>query len=182
MPSELDNLDVSKYLLWIVPGYENEITGLEEKVYGSIYEIGNRDHRTFCKYFVERYFLDKNVLGESHTDYARKFNKEGMIIGFNSGVKIDGLYACSLFLPEHLSAYQQMVLNGQMKIFESKFHQKETMFSTVIYASEPIKYNGPVKGYRDLGIEAIINNNPNKNNGYILLNEYLDSLKNKREL
>ena len=56
------------------------------------------------------------------------------------------------------------------------------MFSTVIYASEPIKYNGPVKGYRDLGIEAIINNNPNKNNGYILLNEYLDSLKNKSEL
>ena len=52
MPSELDNLDVSKYLLWIVPGYENEITGLEEKVYGSIYEIGNRDHRTFCKCFV----------------------------------------------------------------------------------------------------------------------------------
>ena len=47
-----------------------------------------------------------------------------MIIGFNSGVKIDGLYACSLFLPEHLSAYQQMVLNSQMKIFESKFHQK----------------------------------------------------------
>ncbi len=75
-----------------------------------------------------------------------------------------------------------MVLNSQMKIFESKFHQKETMFSTVIYTSEPIKYNGPVKGYRDLGIEAIINNNPNKNNGYILLNEYLDSLKNKREL
>lgn len=105
-----------------------------------------------------------------------------MIIGFNSGVKIDGLYACLLFLPEHLSAYQQMVLNSQMKIFESKFYQKETMFSTVIYTSEPIKYNGPVKGYRDLGIEAIINNNPNKNNGYILLNEYLDSLKNKREL
>ena len=32
MMSELDNLDVSKYLLWIVPGYENEITGIEEKV------------------------------------------------------------------------------------------------------------------------------------------------------
>ena len=32
MPSELDNLDVSKYLLWIVSGYENEITGLEEKI------------------------------------------------------------------------------------------------------------------------------------------------------
>lgn len=102
MMSELDNLDVSKYLLWIVPGCENEITGLEEKVYGSIYEIGNRDYRSFCKYFVEQYFLDKKVLGESHTDYAKKFNEEGMIIGFNSGVKIDGLYACSLFLPEHI--------------------------------------------------------------------------------
>ena len=64
MPDELDNLDVSKYLLWIVPGYENEITGLEEKVYGSIYEIGNRDHRSFCKYFVEQYFWIRMFMGK----------------------------------------------------------------------------------------------------------------------
>ncbi len=182
MPNELNNLDISKYLLWIVPGSENEMTNLKEQVYGCEYEIGNRDHRTFCKDFVERYFLDNNVGGESHVDYARKFNEEGMIIGFNSGVTIEGKYACSLFLPEHLSEYQQSVLLSQMEIFEKKFHQKETMFSTVIYSNVPLSYNGSVKGYRDLGIEAIISNNPNKNNGYALLNEYVENYKNKRVL
>lgn len=64
MMSELDNLDVSKYLLWIVPGCENEITGLEEKVYGSIYEIGNRDHRSFCKYLLNNIFWIRKFWGK----------------------------------------------------------------------------------------------------------------------
>jgi len=173
-------MDNSEWLIWLIPNGEGVL--LEEKVYFKKYVLGDRDHSTFCKEFITKYQLDHKGRGESHIDYAQTFCENGISVGFNSGAMVDGKYFTTIFLSETLSPFQQDFLDSQKEVYEKKFHSAENMFSVLRYSKESLSYRSGYPNFRYLKIEALINNDKNKNNGQALLYQELDSIQEKNIL
>ncbi len=166
-------MDISQYLAILIPYNQ------QEEVEKQFYEIGNRDHRDFCQKIIKKYNMVHKG-GENHIDYARTFNSYGFAVIFSSGAKVNGKLFASIFLPEEISSYQVDFLDSCKECFEEKYHELINFFETLSYTTNPLTYNSGYKDFRNLGIEAIINHNPNQKNGQKLLYEEL--FKRKEEM
>lgn len=157
-------MDITNFLVILIPYDENQ------KIEKQNYEIGNRDHREFCKEIIKKYNME-HTNGEGHLDFAETFNKNGYAVIFSSGAKVNGKFFASVFLPEKLSIFQINFFENCQNCFSQNYHELVNFFSTLVYSPNNLTYNSGYKNYRSLEIEALIDNNLNKKNGQILLNE-----------
>lgn len=158
--------------LWIIPG--NMLKELED---GSALFYDSSDHQENCKDFCKKYHINSEFCA-SHTSYAKLFNSLGMIIVFNSGKRVDGLYHCGIYLPEYLTKNQIEFLENTRKLFETNYYQLNGLFETKVYTTAELPYK-TTDGYRDLYIESIIENRKNDNGQELL---YIEVERQKEQL
>ncbi len=176
----MEVVDLSKYLVWLVPNFESKDMGIELQLYGKEYILGEKDHREFCEEFIKEHKLDHKGRGGSHLDYARTFCENGFLVGFFSGAPMNHKYYGNIFLPEEMNDYQMEFMESQRKIFAEEFYSETNYFSVLVYSQEELPYRSPYPGFRSLEIEAMIDRNPNGKNGQILLFEELERMKQKK--
>ncbi len=170
-------MDISKFLVWVVAPAQNEIDFLE-------YHFGCTEHRDFLRKLIADKKINHYGRGESHFAFAQTLCENGYIVGINSGVKIGGRYTCTLFLPEHLSSWQLEFLEGVIPIFKEKFYTDKNMFSTLVYSTSSFGYKSGYDNFRDLEIEAKINNSSflqSEEAGVMMLEEELGRMKNQKQ-
>jgi len=147
--------------LWIIPG--NELEQLED---GEPILYDSSDHQENCKDFCNKYNINSEYC-TSHTSYAKLFNSLGMIIVFNSGKRVDGLYHCGIYLPENLTNNQIQFLEDTKELFNENYYQLNGLFETRVYTTAELPYK-TTDGFRDLHIESIIENRKNDNGQELL--------------
>lgn len=165
-----------KYLVWAIPNREDLEKNLEEKVYAIEYDGMGQEHREFLEKFVIAHNLDHKGRGKGHVDYAMTLAENGITVGMNSGIKIDGKYSSMIFLNENLSEYQVEVLESQRDVFDKEFHHSFSLFPVMVYSSDAVDYRSISPNLRDLNIEAIIHQNPDYFDGQKLLYQHLSRI------
>lgn len=175
----MDEMDISKYLVWFVPSKTDTDHSFKETVYGEKYKFQERDHQEITMKFLEEHQLDHKGRGRGHFDFIETLCENDIIVGFSSGQKVNGKYYMTLALPENLSAYQITFLESQLPIFQSQFFTSPNLFSIIVYTRSPMTYNSGIPHFRNLAIEAIINNSPSKNDAIELLKQEIENQKRK---
>ena len=147
----MDNeIDISEYLVWYVPFGPDSYHQLEHK-----------------------------GRGRGHFDFVQTLCENGVMVGLSSGQKMNGKYFMTLALPENMSSYQLAFLESQMSILQEEFSSEPNLFSIIVHNPGPMSYNSGVPNFRNLAIEAIINNSPSKNDAIELLKQEIENQKRK---
>lgn len=127
-----------------------------------------KTHTDYCREFCIEHNIDCSFC-HSHDDFARLLASLGIIVVFNSGLKIEDKYFLSLFLPEQMTFNQIHFLEKQKELFKTKYKEDYTFFKVKVYTNFTENYPYKIENnFRDLKIESIIKNNPVEN-GQILL-------------
>ncbi len=176
-----NEINVSEYLVWYIPSKADTYHNFEETFYGEKYKFGGADHQDITMKFIIDHNLDHKGRGRGHFDFTQTLCENGVMVGLSSGQKVEGKYYMTLALPEHMSDYQISFLESQLSIFEKEFSLEPNLFSTIVYSTEPIPYNHVIPNFRNLMIEAIIDNSPSKDNAVELLKQEIEIQK-RREV
>lgn len=163
-------MDYEKQLIWIVP---SEMTSDSDVTFFP-FKLGDRDHRTRCHEFCENNKLLNYPEGGSHNDWGKYLTEHNFSVFFNSGVTVDGLYYGTLYLPVQLSENQIDFFNKRRQLFEEKYNPD--IFGIQILPDHQLEYTN--NGFRNLKIEAIINNIKYSNNFELLYIELENQRKN----
>lgn len=176
----MDNeIDISEYLVWYVPFGPDSYHHFEEAFYGEKYKLGGADHQDITMKFIVDHQLEHKGRGRGHFDFVQTLCENGVMVGLSSGQKMNGKYFMTLALPENMSSYQLAFLESQMSILQEEFSSEPNLFSIIVHNPGPVSYNSGVPNFRNLAIEAIINNSPSKNDAIELLKQEIENQKRK---
>lgn len=157
-------MEYEKQIIWIIPNGEYQDKGLEDgQCICFPHEVGDENtHLLKCNGFCEEHNLSNYPVGGSHGDWGNYFAKKGIAIVFNSGVMAGGKYFIGgIYLPSQLTEKQIKFFEDRKELFYEKYYLEPTFFGVRILSDEIIPYRND--GFRDLVIEAKINNQPSDN-------------------
>ena len=144
-----------RQVLWIIQGNDDGLLEDGKPIYYSKELKGDGEgHQKNCQDFCRSYEID-NSFCTTHVDYAKLLTALGMIVVFNSDVKLDGKHFLGMYLPEYLSEKQIVFLEERRELFKEKYHHENSFFEARIYSSSTLSYK-TTDGFRNLYIESII--------------------------
>lgn len=162
-------------LLWLIPGGGYNLEDGTPITY-DVDLIHKKTHIDYCKEFC----LEQNIdcfFCNSHDDFAKLLASLGIIVFFNSGVKIGDKYICSIFLPEQMTLSQIAFLENQKELFQVKYDENYAFFKVQVFTNCIDKYPYKIRNnFRDLKIESILKN-VSVDNGQILLYQEIETQK-----
>ena len=169
-----------KQLLWIIPNSDYTDINLNdgEPIFFP-YIIGTVDHGSRAKEFCINYNFTNYPPNNSHNDWGKYFTDKGFAVFFNSGVMLENKYFGCWYLPNELTIKQIDFLEKQKELFYEKYNSHPSFFRSFVNTDKDIGYQSP-NGFRDLKIEALINNQTPNNGIDILYNEIVSQKINQR--
>lgn len=164
-------MENERQLLWIIPNDEYNDRNLKDgDTIFYPFTVGDRDHGTRTTEFCDEYGFVNYPIGGSHNDWGKYLTDRGLAVFFNSGMKIDDKYFGCWYLPSQLTAKQIEFLESQKELFYEQYNTHPSFFRSFVKPEGDMGYKSP-NGFRDLKLEAQINNQTTENGVDIFYNE-----------